>query len=290
MHHGANHVSQEGVARRFMAAGVLAALFLLSGCAAPRPPAPEEVLRRLAADAAGKPYAATVPETPEDAAAIQRAAAEVNEHVTRLRAEAALPAVTPKTDYEVAVTAPRSMAGTWRLVSPTSLTLLDEKKFYGAVRTYLCRVDQKGEAVQGSCLPTRVELSGKVHEDAVNLDWGSTIVSAEIVGRLVSSTDFAGVLVLGAFGINLGKDLPVYASKIPNSVPAPPDIDAMAAQVIAADPKLGAVRERLYLGAVDAAEETPEPIEIYDVEFERGWKLCGFTRKADGMFDHLECR
>lgn len=263
--------------------GVVFFLALMGGCSVSPPPA-EEILDRLAAHAAGQSGKEAVPATPEDAAAIQAAAAEINRHVSRQRQESAAPAAL-KTDYEVAVTAPHSMAGTWRMVSPNSVAIrAGETDQYGGVSTFLCRVDQIGEALQGSCLPTRAELTGKIQGDGVILGWGSSVFSAKIAGRLLTRTDFAGSLTVGAMGVNLvGADIPVYATKIPSSVPAPPEIDALAARLFA---DLGAVRERLYLGAVDAQLEKAEPMHIFDVELDKGWKLCGFT--ADG--GHLECR
>lgn len=264
--------------------GVVFFALLVAGCSA-SPPPPEEILRQLAADAAGKADTEVVPATPEDAAAIQRAAVEVDDHVRRQKQETSTASPVPKTDYEVSVTAPRSMAGTWRLVSPTMFTFRSgAKDEYANVHPFLCRVDQAGETLHGSCLPTRAEISGKIRDETVDLRWVSVVVSAKIAGQLVTPTDFAGNLSLGLLGVKLtGAGIPVYAVKIPSSTPAPPQIDTLAARLFA---DLGAVRERLYLGAVDAMQEKPQMMHIFDVELDQGWKLCGFTE--DG--GNLECR
>ncbi len=262
-------------------------MFLLTGCAI-SPPPPEEILRQLAADAAGKADAEVAPATSEDAAAMQHAAIEVDEDIRRQQDKPAAPAG-PKTDYEMLVTAPHSMAGIWRMTSPTSITIRSgAQDQYGGVHAFLCRVDQSGGSLRGSCLPTRAELSGTIRADAVDLGWASTVISARIAGRLMTQTDFAGTLSLGVLGVKLtGGGIPLYAVKLPSSMAAPPEIDEIAARQFAA---LGAVRERLYLGAVDGQQGKPSTMYVYDVEFEGDWKLCGFTREGDGEAGHLECR
>lgn len=303
--------------RRF---SFIALLLLLAGCTGGGPPPAEEILRQLAANAAAKSDAEAVPATPEDAAAIQHAAAEIDDHVRRQKEAASAVSRTAKTDYEVAVTAPRSMAGTWRMVTPTSFHIQSgQQDQYGQVHNYLCRVDQKGQSLKGSCLP-RAELSGRIRDGEVRLAWGSKLISADIKGWLVTPTDFAGVLSIGAMGFDLmGKGIPLYLTKIPASVPVSKEVDDLAGRVIAdlsasdfsgdrysaetrsalsAEPPLsrsdikalGSVRERLYLGSVESHGDGPGAMEIYDVEFERGWKLCGFSRSGDGRVDHIDCK
>lgn len=280
------------VLRRRLRTGLagLAVTGLLAGCAASPPPA-DEILRQLAAHQSG----GVVAGTPEDGAAMDRAAAEIRTHA------AAVPAVVPPTAadgaYQVSVTAPHSMAGSWKMVSPTSLTVRDDgPDSYSKVHTFLCRLDQDGEDLEGSCLPSRDRIHGVLRGDEVHLGWQSGIIGAEIRGRLLTPTDFAGTFALGTLGIGLMKtDIPAYGTKIPVASPET-ESGEMSAALPAGDIKeLGGVRSFSFLGSVDkqtgeGEREKVVAMAVYDVEFARGWKLCGFTRDGDGRIDSTECR
>jgi hypothetical protein len=311
--------------RRRLRAGLagLALAGLLTGCTSGPPPA-DEILRHLAARHGDGQEIGVVAATPEDGAALDQAAAEIRGH-----AAAAPPqpkSSDPEGVFQVSVTAAHSMAGNWKMVAPTRLTVRSgAPDSYGKVSVFLCRLDQEGDDLEGSCLPFRKHMRGTLRGDEVRLSWQAGIVSAEIRGRLLTPSDFAGTYAFGTLGIGLmGTDIPAYGSKISTSSSPADGLDDLATTLVAdlakgdlssdryaaalrrtaaEEPplphgemaKLGAVRSVSFLGAVekpvgDADAEKTVTMAVYDVEFVRGWKLCGFTRDADGRIDNAECR
>jgi len=289
------------VLRRRLKMGVTGLVLagLLAGCAGSPPPA-DELLRRIVARPGGGEDTGVVAETPEDRAAMDRAAAEIRTHVTAVSDVA--PPVVPDGAYQVSVTAPHSMAGSWKMVSPTRLDVRqDEPDSYTKVQTFLCRLDQEGETLEGSCLPSRKRVHGSVRGDEVHLGWQSGLIGAEIRGRLLTPTDFVGTFALGTLGIGVvATDIPAYGSKISGAPAAPNgvgELETALAGDLAADEmlQLGSVRGLSLLGSVDKPvvdgdKEAAVQMAVYDVEFARGWKLCGFTRDVGGRIDNVECR
>lgn len=263
----------------------VALLCALGGCAS-TPPTSDELMRRFAADrAADAPIEA---DSPEDAAAMARAGAEVRGH---LAARPALPASTgPDTPYEMTVTAAHGMAGNWHIVSPTSISVHSgAPDSWGKVRDFLCRFEQDGESLSGSCLPMRRSVRGSLRGDELHLGWNAGLIHADIGGRLLGPTDFAGEVAIGPLGLDLvGAHVPAYGSKISALPPAPDGADAEARTRFA---DLAGLRGFSYLGTVSlpADPESGKPAAamlVYDVEFERSWQLCGFTAGEA----ELECR
>lgn len=268
---------------RFLLAA--AALSVLGGCAS-TPPSADEILRRYVDNrAAAVPMAA---ESPEDAAAMEQAAADIRGHLAAPPAPVAVTA--PDTPYEMAVTAPHVMAGDWRIVSPTQIQVrYGEGDSWGKVRDFLCRFEQDGETLSGSCLPMRRSVRGSLRGDELHFGWNAGLIHADISGRLLSPTDFAGEVSIGPLGLDLvGAEVPAYGSKVAVPPPAPDGADAEAKSRFADLPGL---RGFSYLGAVHlpADPEAGKPAAamlVYDVEFEKNWQLCGFT---PGTAD-MECR
>jgi hypothetical protein len=273
---------------------------LLTGCAASPPPA-DELLRRIAARPGGGDETGVVAQTPEDQAAMESAAAEIRTHVAAVPDVPPPPGIADGT-YQIAVTAPHSMAGSWKMVSPTRLDMRrDEPDSYTKVQTFLCRLDQDGENLEGSCLPSRKRVHGSLRGDEVHLGWQSGLIGAEIRGRLLTPTDFVGTFALGTLGIGVvATDIPAYGSKI-FGVPAAPDgvgeLETALAADLAADEMLhlGSVRGLSLLGSVEKPvgegdKAAAVQMAVYDVEFARGWKLCGFTRDGQDRIDSVECR
>ncbi len=186
--------------------------------------------------------------------------------------------------------APHGMAGNWRIVSPTRINVgFEAADSWGKVRDFLCRFEQDGDTLSGSCLPMRRSVRGTLRGDELHLGWNSGLVHAAISGRLLTPTDFAGEISVGPLGLDLvGIDAPAYGSKISALPPAPGGADDEARRRFA---RLSGLRDFSYLGAVQlpADPEAGKPAAtmlVYDVEFERSWQLCGFTA-AD---DEVECR
>jgi len=96
----------------------LALAGLLAGCVE-APPTADVILQKMA-----EHQSSVVPGTPEDGAAMQRAADEVRAHAAA--GPAPVKAVEADGAYQIAVTAPHSMAGSWKMVSPTNLTVRDD--------------------------------------------------------------------------------------------------------------------------------------------------------------------
>ena len=268
----------------------LALAGLLAGCVE-APPTADVILQKMADH-----KNSVVPGTPEDGVAMDKAADEVRTHLSihAAAAPAQVKAVEADGAYQVSVTAPHSMAGSWKMVSPTNLTVRDDgPDSYGKVHTFLCRLDQDGDDLEGSCLPFRDRIRGVLHGDEVRLAWGAGLIHAEIRGRLVTPTDFAGTFALGALGIGVtGTDIPAYGTKISGA--SVERGEELTASVTSQTTDLGGVRSLSFLGSVDKPVEEGKDetvaTAVYDVEFAKGWKLCGFTRDGEGRVGSVECR
>ena len=283
--------------RAAIASTALAAL--LSGCVSSPPPA-DEILRELAAHRSGLKDSEVEAGTPEDRAAMDRAAAEIESHVAAGPWRPA--AVGPDSIDQVSVTAPHSLSGTWKLVSPRRLSVHSgAPDSYDRVEIYLCRLDQVGNDVEGSCLPQRRRIRGSLRGDEVRLGWQFNLVSVELRGRLLTPTDFAATFAFGALGVGVtSTDIPAYGSKISPILDGGQSGDPaalLAAALAGSAPpisrdeaeKLGGVQGFMLLGTVKAPAgdedlDWTSSMTVYDVEFAHGWQLCGFSR------DSVECR
>lgn len=258
---------------------VLILLGSLGACSS-TPPTAEELIKRFAENRAKGEFAMQAA-TPEDAAAMDRAADEMHAHL-------AAPPPVVKADHfdgvmEVAVTAPHGMAGNWHMISPTQLQVRSgEPDAWGKVHDFLCRFEQEGDKLTGSCLPQRRGIHGTLDGDELHFGWGSGAISARLDGRLLSPTDFAGEVSVGMLGMTLIKtDAPAYGNKIATPPPSPEGADSEASTRFAG---LDGMKSYSYLGSVEIADSGT--MLVYDVEYEKSWQLCGFTRGAD----EVECR
>ena len=258
----------------------LAVTGLLAGCSS-TPPTAEELIHRFAENRANGEFTMQAA-TSEDAAAMDHAADELRVHL------AAPPPPAVKPDHfdgvmEVAVTASHDLAGNWRMISPTQFQVRSgAPDAWGHVREFLCRFEQDGDELSGSCLPQRRGIRGTLRGDELHFGWGAGLITANVDGRLLSPTDFAGEVSVGTLGVKLIKtDAPAYGNKIATLPPPPDGADSEAGIRFAG---LAGMKGYSYLGSVEMAEGGT--MLVYDVEYEKRWELCGFTVGKDG----LECR
>jgi len=298
---------------------ILTALCLgLAGCAAP---GPDDVLKRVAEGGGEDGRVAVAAGTPRDAVAMQAAKNRADQDLVRA---AAKPPVDPPSvpgAEQITVVAPRSFAGTWRMVSPTTLTAhADAGPTYENVQAFICRFEQHASELSGACLPSRKKIDGQVDGDRVTLDWSRGLASAGMDGTLLSPNEFRGRLSVGALGIRVSTDIPVYGSKLDRSsgagVPDPiagEVLQALTGGEVAArrftaaaltrfrdDPPLDE-RERRALGApvdqvfldrieVPADDDGPNRMmAVYQLSFEQGWRLCGIALNAAGQVESVDC-
>ena len=288
----------------------------LVGCAASRP---DDVLNRVAAGRSEEGLVAAAAGTSRDGLAMQAARDRVERDLAGANVGTGAPPPAAPAAEEVTVVAPRSFAGNWRLVSPTTLTAhANSDATYEDVQTFICRFEQHATALSGACLPSRKKIEGSVEGDRVTLDWSRGLASAGMTGTLLSPTDFRGTLSIGALGVRVSTDIPAYGSKLGRST-APEESDRVAGEVlrelargeVRPDRLTGAVlgrlrdappfsqREKQALGSpVDQvfldrielpADGDGQTMAVYELEFEGGWRLCGVIQDAAWQVDGIDC-
>jgi len=291
----------------------------LAGCATP---GPDDVLKHAAAGKGDDGVVAVAAGNSSDKIAMQSAKDQLDQHVASVNAKAAVDLPVMPGVQQMTIEGPRSFAGIWRMVSPTTLTVQSGgDATYEHVQTFICRFDQHEAALTGACLPSRSNIKGEVDGKTVTLRWSRGLVSSGMSGTLLSPTDFHGILSIGAIGIRVPTDIPVYGTKL-GSATAPHDTDQIAGPVLQElargkfepddftsttaaelrDTPLFSERERQALGMpidlilldriqIPANEEAPaQTMAAYDAEFEHGWRLCGVVVNSAQKVDRVECR
>lgn len=201
------------------------------------------------------------------------------------------------------------LTGIWRISSPESIFVgIPGGVSFGPPQDHFCRTERSKDGFDVHCLGwdfRNFHGHGTLKNGKVHLAGGPMLLRFVIDGDLSSADGFTGRFGVKVFGIRVDDDEAVSGRKV---VPAPDAQDpagqskaladtlaAIAAggdALPAASKRNGANRERLTaswmngLGAVQAVIYLGEgakphdpkmqgtPVSVYDVEFERGERLC----------------
>jgi hypothetical protein len=300
----------------------LGGAFLLAGCSVSQAPDVAAIMAEAAAAVPAPPDAQTalvVRSTPTEPPETKRDRVPT-EPVASVEAIPKKPQ-SPGTE-EIIVTGHRDFGGIWSLTMPNRISLtLPNNVEYGDLRRNICRFVQDGTEISGACLPvlpfspTFGRFDGRIDGNEVRLRQALGPALIVVNGTIDTMRSLKGGLSVGMLGVGLTPELPVSGQRLEPSEDRSPGpeweaalrgiIEDVTAGRVAegkyakvaslkewrADAKtLGPLVSVAYLDRVTAPDVAATQLEVFELNYTNGTRICGIDLTAEGEIRALVYR
>ena len=212
-----------------------------------------------------------------------------------------------------------SLVGVWRVGSPNSVSTSGffSPLQWGPERRHFCRIAPRDTDLEMTCSGGPERWTVATDGNHVHFAWGTMLLRFVLDGELQDRGHFRGRYQIKISGITSESPASYEAARV---MPDPDDpgpigraqtlrriLEQGLADVphdganwkdgLREPPKLGAVSAIAYLGAEDRERPARErggksivyAVNVYQVRFAQGERLCGLHQRDDGIVDDFRC-